>query len=109
MLFRSKVALANTTNQNPVLKKAGVVDAGGRGWVCALEGMLASLKGEDVVVPEGMADADVKESASFSDFDTEDITFTYCTEFIISRENDMDPEKLRDFLSSLRLQFCRPG
>ena len=39
--------------------------------------------------------------ANFADFDTEDITFTYCTEFIISRENDMDPEKLREFLSSL--------
>ena len=100
-LEEAKVALANTTNQNPVLKKAGVVDAGGRGWVCALEGMLASLKGEDVVVPEGMAEQSGNEAASFSDFDTEDITFTYCTEFIISRENDMDPEKLRDFLSSL--------
>ena len=100
-LEEAKVALANTTNQNPVLKKAGVVDAGGRGWVCALEGMLASLKGEDVVVPEGMADGAAQEAASFSDFDTEDITFTYCTEFIISRENDLDPEKLRDFLSSL--------
>jgi dihydroxyacetone kinase-like predicted kinase len=43
----------------------------------------------------------VKESANFDDFDTEDITFTYCTEFIIQRENDLDPEKLRDFLSSL--------
>ena len=44
-LEEAKVALANTTNQNPVLKKAGVVDAGGRGWVCALEGMLSSLQG----------------------------------------------------------------
>jgi DAK2 domain fusion protein YloV len=51
-------------------------------------------------VPEGGAEA-AKEQADFADFDTEDITFTYCTEFIISRENDMDPEKLRDFLSSL--------
>ena len=100
-LEEAKVALANTTNQNPVLKKAGVVDAGGRGWVCALEAMLSSLQGEDVVVPEGLATAEVKEAADFSDFDTEDITFTYCTEFIISRENDLDPEKLRDFLSSL--------
>ena len=100
-LEEAKVALANTTNQNPVLKKAGVVDAGGRGWVCALEAMLSSLRGEDVVVPEGMATGDVKEAADFSDFDTDDITFTYCTEFIISRENDMDPEKLREFLSSL--------
>ena len=96
----AKVALANTTNQNPVLKKAGVVDAGGKGWLLALEAMASALRGEDVVVPEGGA-GDVKEQADFSDFDTEDITFTYCTEFIISRENDMDPEKLRDFLSSL--------
>ena len=97
----AKVALADTTNQNPVLKKAGVVDAGGQGWVFALEAMLSSMRGEDVVVPEGMDTGDVKEAADFSDFDTDDITFTYCTEFIISRENDLDPEKLRDFLSSL--------
>ena len=97
----AKVALANTINQNPVLKKAGVVDAGGKGWVVALEAMLLALRGEDIIVPENLGSADVKEQASFSDFDDEEITFTYCTEFIISRENDNDPEKLRDFLSSL--------
>ena len=96
----AKVALANTVNQNPVLKKAGVVDAGGKGWLVALEAMMSSLQGEDVIVPEGMT-ADVKDSANFDDFNTEDITFTYCTEFIIQRENDNDPEKLRAFLSSL--------
>ena len=96
----AKVALANTTNQNPVLKKAGVVDAGGKGWLVALEGMMAALRGEDIVAPEGSG-AEVKTEAAFSDFNTEDITFTYCTEFIISRENKLDPEKLRDFLSSL--------
>ena len=96
----AKVALANTVNQNPVLKKAGVVDAGGKGWLVALEAMLSALRGEDIVAPES-AEGEVKESADFSDFDTEDITFTYCTEFIISRENDNDPEKLREFLSSL--------
>ena len=99
-IAEAKVALANTVNQNPVLKKAGVVDAGGKGWLVALEAMLCALQGNDVIVPEGTA-SDVKESADFSDFDTEDITFTYCTEFIIQRENDLDPEKLREFLSSL--------
>jgi len=97
----AKIALANTVNQNPVLKKAGVVDAGGKGWLVALEAMLASIQGNDVIVPEGVGAAEVKESANFDDFDTDDITFTYCTEFIIQRENDNDPEKLRDFLSSL--------
>ena len=99
-IAEAKLALAGTTDMNPVLKKAGVVDAGGKGWLVALESMLLALRGEDLVAPEG-GSADVKESANFDDFNTEDITFTYCTEFIISRENDLDPEKLRDFLSSL--------
>ena len=100
-IAEAKVALANTVNQNPVLKKAGVVDAGGKGWLVALEAMMASLQGNDVIVPEGAGTADVKESANFDDFDTDEITFSYCTEFIIQRENDNDPEKLREFLSSL--------
>ena len=100
-LEEAKVALAGTTDMNPVLKKAGVVDAGGKGWLFALEAMLSSLQGNDVVVPEGMESGEVKDAADFSDFDTDDITFTYCTEFIINRENDLDPEKLRDFLSGL--------
>ena len=96
----AKVALANTVNQNPVLKKAGVVDAGGKGWLVALEAMLCALRGEEIIAPES-SDTAVKDQADFGDFDTDDITFTYCTEFIISRENDLDPEKLREFLSSL--------
>ena len=99
-LEEAKLALANTVNQNPVLKKANVVDAGGKGWVFVLEAMLLALQGEDIIVPEGGVQETAAE-ANFADFDTEDITFTYCTEFIISRENDMDPEKLREFLSSL--------
>ena len=98
-IAEAKIALAGTTDMNPVLKKAGVVDAGGKGWLVALESMLLALRGEDLVAPE--SSEEVKESANFDDFDTDDITFTYCTEFIISRENDLDPEKLRDFLSSL--------
>ena len=98
-IAEAKIALADTPKQNPVLEKAGVVDAGGKGWLVALEAMLSALRGEDIVAPEGVSE--VKEQADFADFDTEDITFTYCTEFIISRENDLDPEKLREFLSSL--------
>ena len=103
-IAEAKVALANTTNQNPVLKKAGVVDAGGKGWLVALEAMLSALRGEDLVAPEGGVEA--KEAADFGDFDTEEITFTYCTEFIIQRENDLDPEKLRDFLSAWATAWC---
>ncbi len=98
-LEEAKIALANTVNQNPVLKKAGVVDAGGKGWVFVLEAMLSALRGEEIT--ENAPAAEVKEQADFSEFKTEDITFTYCTEFIISRENDKDPEQLRAFLSGL--------
>jgi len=97
----AKIALANTVNQNPVLKKAGVVDAGGKGWLMALEAMLSALRGEDIASPMETEQTAVKEQADFSDFNTEDITFTYCTEFIISRENQKDPEELRTFLSQL--------
>ena len=100
-LEEAKVALADTVNQNPVLKKAGVVDAGGKGWTLALEAMLLALQGQDVTVPQGETQGQTKETANFSDFNTEDITFTYCTEFIIGRENKNDPEKLRAFLNSL--------
>ncbi len=100
-LEEAKVALAGTMNQNPVLKKAGVIDAGGRGWVLALEAMLLALRGEEITAPTGEAGEEPKEQASFSDFETEDITFTYCTEFIVSRENDKNPEQLRAFLSQL--------
>ena len=100
-IAEAKTALAATTDMNPVLKKAGVVDAGGKGWLVILEAIYSVVQGEDIVVPEGLAENDAAESSVFEKFDTEDITFTYCTEFIISRENDLDPEKLRDFLSGL--------
>ena len=100
-IAEAKIALAETTNMNPVLKKAGVVDAGGKGWLVALQAMLCALRGEDIVAPETSEEVQVKDSADFSDFNTEDITFSYCTEFIISRENDRDPEELRAFLNTL--------
>jgi len=100
-IAEAKVALASTTDMNPVLKKAGVVDAGGKGWLLALEAMALALKGEDITVASGADTAETKDAADFSDFDTDDITFTYCTEFIIQRENDMDVEPFRAFLDSL--------
>ncbi|MBQ6890140.1 MAG: DAK2 domain-containing protein [Oscillospiraceae bacterium] len=98
-IAEAKVALADTVNQNPVLKKAGVVDAGGKGWLLFLEAIQAVLEGNDIVAPEG--GAEVAEQASFASFDDADITFTYCTEFIIGRENQNDPEELRAFLNNL--------
>ncbi|MDR0889189.1 MAG: DAK2 domain-containing protein [Oscillospiraceae bacterium] len=96
----SKVALAQTVNQNPVLQKAGVVDAGGKGWMYVLEAMLSVTKGVEIEAPDVM-DTAVREQADFSDFNTADITFGYCTEFIVSRENGKAPEALRSFLNGL--------
>ena len=101
MIAVGEEALADTVNQNPVLKKAGVIDAGGKGYLIIIEAMLASLQGKEFAAPEVKAVQEVKEKADFSDFDTEDIKFAYCTEFIIGRENDKDPQLLREFLDKL--------
>ena len=77
------------------------MDAGGKGWLLILEGMLAALRGQDIEMPTEEQAGDVKDAADFSDFATEDITFTYCTEFIVSRQSEKDPEMLRSFLSGL--------
>ncbi|MFI3313175.1 MAG: DAK2 domain-containing protein [Eubacteriales bacterium] len=95
----AKKALAETQFQNPVLEKAGVVDAGGMGYLMILEGMLSSLQGADVEI--STTTAETNDQANFSDFSTEDITFGYCTEFIINRENDLDPMDLRDYLDTM--------
>jgi DAK2 domain fusion protein YloV len=100
-LESARDALAQTVDQNPVLKKAGVIDAGGKGYVVILEAMLASLRGE--ITPEscGAELSEPSEAADFSHFDADDITFTYCTEFIIGRENGKSADLLRAFLQQI--------
>ena len=78
-------ALAQTTDMNPVLKKAGVVDAGGKGYLLILEGMLAELRGEPM--PEAAEEEPQKAKADFEVFSTEEITFAFDTVFIV-RKND---------------------
>ena len=90
-------ALADTINQNPVLKKAGVIDAGGKGYLYIMDGMLRALRGEMLETETGAASAD---RADFTSFETEDIKFTYCTEFIVSRKTQKDVNLLRDFLDA---------
>ncbi len=99
VLARGEEALADTVNQNPVLKKAGVVDAGGKGFLVILGGMLSFLKGEPMA--EGGEEVEVKAKADFTTFETGEIKFGYCTEFICSRDNEKDPSALRTFLNDL--------
>ena len=93
-------ALAQTVHQNPVLEKAGVVDAGGKGWLYVLEAMLAVTRGEEIAASAGTAP--IKEQADFTDFDTEDITFAYDTVFIVRKAyEDIDLSPLRRYLDTI--------
>ncbi len=78
-------ALEETTHQNPVLEKAGVVDAGGFGFLTIFEGMLDALRG--IHKERKAAEPAAKAAADFGAISDEDITFTYCTEFIAERKD----------------------
>ena len=96
-------ALAETVNQNPVLKKAGVIDAGGQGYMYIIGAMLASYRGE-ITAPESVDEIveTEKESSAFDVFDTEDITFAFDTVFIVRKHDpDVDLEPLRKYLTSI--------
>ena len=91
--------LAETTEMNPVLKKAGVVDAGGKGYLIILEGMLSSLRGEPMPEVEEEPEHDKADFAAIGD---EDITFAFDTVFIV-RKNDpnADLAPFRAYLDSI--------
>ncbi len=101
----AKTALAQTPELLPVLKKAGVVDAGGQGFVVILEGMLSVFKDGVIIAP---AHAQVEESKdeaernAAGEFEGE-ITFTYCTEFIVNRNSEVtkEPAELRAYLETI--------
>ena len=99
MIATAHAALENTVNQNPVLKKAGVVDAGGMGFVVILEAMLASLRGNDIVADEESSGAN--EQADFGIFDSEDITYAYDTVYIVRKNPGVSIEPLRVYLDSI--------
>jgi len=92
-------ALAQTTDMNPVLKKAGVVDAGGKGYLLILEGMLAELRGEPI--PEVDEGAPAQEKADFAALSQEEITFTFDTVFIVRKTVNKSLEPLRIYLNSI--------
>ena len=104
----AKVALANTPEQLPALKKAGVVDAGGQGYVYILEGMLSVIENGIIIAAddgeETVAEATETNGAlsAAGEYEAE-ITFTYCTEFIVNRDKECTkaPGELRGFLESI--------
>jgi len=98
-------ALETTPELLPVLKRAGVVDAGGQGLCYIFRGMqsvfrdgiIAASEASDSASDQGDVDSFKSTVAQFDEV----INFTYCTEFIVEKENDSDPAKLRAFLESI--------
>ena len=96
-IAQGEITLGQTTDMNPVLKKAGVVDAGGKGFLLILSGMLSALRGEER--PELTQEA-AQEKADFAMLSEEDITFTFDTVFIV-RKSGRSIETFRKFLDGI--------
>lgn len=93
----AKMALAETVHQNPVLEKAGVIDAGGKGWLLILETMLGVLRGKEVV-----QESVFETKADFAVFDSGEITFAFDTVFIVRKaQEDVDLTPLRTYLDTI--------
>lgn len=105
ILSAAEDALAQTPEMLPVLKKAGVVDAGGQGFVEIWKGMLSVIEGGEIIASEEEAQSAPKEKRAqgvAAEFNEEDIHFCYCTEFIINKEQpNADPLSLRAYLESI--------
>ncbi len=100
MISAGDVALAGTTEQNPVLKKAGVVDAGGKGYLCILRGMLSALLGKPV--EHTVTEDAPREGADFAGLSDEEITFAFDTVFIVRKKDpDVDLDPFREYLGSI--------
>lgn len=104
-MMAAKEALAETPNQLPVLKQAGVVDAGGQGLVLIFEGFHSVFANGVIVQPlEAPQESTNQESKSTVAAASDDIEFGYCSEFLIEKAKDAkekDPLKLRAFLESI--------
>ncbi len=95
-------ALANTPEQLPILKKAGVVDAGGKGLLTIWEAMLAVFHGETPAEPVAEVRRKPETIAIGREDLEEEIKFTYCTEFIVEKKKDCpDAFKLRAYLETI--------
>ncbi len=94
-------ALDNTINLNPVLKKAGVVDAGGMGYMVILKAMLACLRGE-MTAPAAEELKPIVDNDAFGVFDTSEITFAFDTVYIVRKHDpDVNLDPLRAYLTSI--------
>ena len=98
-IAQGEETLRQTVDMNPVLKKAGVVDAGGKGFLVILKGMLAALRGE--TMPALETEHAARDKADFASVGDEDITFAFDTVFIVRRIDDRSIEPFREFLNGI--------
>ncbi len=98
-ISQGEETLRQTVDMNSVLKKAGVVDAGGKGFLVILKGMLAALRGE--TMPTLETEHATRDKADFASVGDEDITFAFDTVFIVRRIDDRSIEPFREFLNGI--------
>ena len=98
-ILAGQETLAQTIDMNPVLKKAGVVDAGGKGYLIILDGMLRALRGEEL--PQVEEEEKAQDKADFGALSLEDITFTYDTVFIVRKKEGVSIEPFRAYLDGI--------
>ena len=98
-ILAGQETLAQTIDMNPVLKKAGVVDAGGKGYLIILDGMLRALRAEEL--PQVEEDEKAQDKADFGALSLEDITFTYDTVFIVRKKEGVSIEPFRAYLDGI--------
>ncbi|MGL4607799.1 MAG: DAK2 domain-containing protein [Eubacteriaceae bacterium] len=96
-----KKTLEKTPEMLPVLKDAGVVDAGGQGLICIVEGALKALKNEELDKEVELKTSDLDKFVDDSAMRPEDITFGYCTEFIVKDAEEANDDELREYLNTL--------
>ena len=100
---KAQETLKKTPEMLPALRRARVVDSGGCGFVHIIDGMRRALAGE-VIAEESMPAIELSEAADFSEFDTEEITFSFCTECLLDLDGSVPPatlSALRSYLSSV--------
>ena len=98
-IAEGQVALEHTTEMNPVLKKAGVVDAGGKGFLVILQGMLDSLRG--LPLPEGAEESKTESKTDYAAIAAEEITFTFDTVFIVRKTTNKELTSFEAYLNSI--------
>lgn len=101
IIKHGKEALAKTPEMLPVLKEAGVVDSGGQGLIFILDGAFKGLTNQELSQEVHLNISDRERFVDDSNMRPEDITFGYCTEFIVKDAENANDDELREYLNTI--------